>query len=86
VPPGRSGTRERPLGLAHAVLVARHFLGDDAASSRGPGEVAPSVDTAPTGRLVVFGADPANTILQDSYDEIIAEFGGWERSPCAVSR
>ncbi|MFF3917970.1 hypothetical protein ACFYZB_31620 [Streptomyces sp. NPDC001852] len=29
MPSGRSGTRERPLGLAHAVLVARHFLGDD---------------------------------------------------------
>ncbi|MEU2555457.1 MULTISPECIES: class I SAM-dependent methyltransferase [unclassified Streptomyces] len=32
------------------------------------------VDTAPTGQLVVFGADPSNTVLKDRYDEIIAEF------------
>ncbi|MGW2635891.1 class I SAM-dependent methyltransferase [Streptomyces sp. NPDC001348] len=32
------------------------------------------VDTAPTGQLVVFGADPDNTVLGDRYDEIIAEF------------
>ena len=32
------------------------------------------VDTAPTGQLIVFGADPENTVLKDKYDEIIAEF------------
>ncbi|MEU9170474.1 class I SAM-dependent methyltransferase [Streptomyces sp. NPDC048420] len=32
------------------------------------------VDTAPTGQLVVFGADPTSTVLQDNYDEIMAEF------------
>ncbi|MEU3557735.1 methyltransferase type 11 [Streptomyces fragilis] len=32
------------------------------------------VDTQPTGQLLVFGADPSNTVLQDKYDEIIAEF------------
>ncbi|MFB7496234.1 class I SAM-dependent methyltransferase [Streptomyces sp. NPDC056161] len=32
------------------------------------------VDTAPTGQLLVFGADPESTVLQDRYDEIIAEF------------
>ncbi|MFF0200759.1 class I SAM-dependent methyltransferase [Streptomyces sp. NPDC005017] len=32
------------------------------------------VDTEPTGQLVVFGADPSNTVLKDKYDEIIAEF------------
>ena len=32
------------------------------------------VDTAPTGQLIVFGADPENTVLQDKYDEIMAEF------------
>lgn len=32
------------------------------------------VDTQPTGQLVVFGADPDNTVLRDNYDEIIAEF------------
>lgn len=32
------------------------------------------VDTEPTGQLVVFGADPANTVLSDKYDEIMAEF------------
>ncbi|MDL5205557.1 class I SAM-dependent methyltransferase [Streptomyces sp. ALI-76-A] len=32
------------------------------------------VDTQPTGQLVVFGADPDNTVLHDRYDEIIAEF------------
>ncbi|MFF4436317.1 class I SAM-dependent methyltransferase [Streptomyces sp. NPDC001621] len=32
------------------------------------------VDTAPTGQLVVFGADPDNTVLKDRYDDIVAEF------------
>ncbi|MFJ2606218.1 class I SAM-dependent methyltransferase [Streptomyces sp. NPDC087425] len=32
------------------------------------------VDTRPTGQLVVFGADPRNTVLSDRYDEILAEF------------
>jgi len=32
------------------------------------------VDTEPTGQLVVFGADPTNTVLKDKYDEIIAEY------------
>jgi hypothetical protein len=33
-----------------------------------------AVDTQPTGQVVVFGADPNNTVLQDKYDEIIAEY------------
>lgn len=32
------------------------------------------VDTQPTGQLVVFGADPKNTVLRDRYDEIVAEY------------
>ncbi|MFB8774837.1 class I SAM-dependent methyltransferase [Streptomyces broussonetiae] len=32
------------------------------------------VDTQPTGQLVVFGADPGNTVLKDKYDEIMAEY------------
>ncbi|GGL63504.1 hypothetical protein GCM10010129_04020 [Streptomyces fumigatiscleroticus] len=32
------------------------------------------VDTHPTGQLVVFGADPASTVLKDRYDDIVAEF------------
>lgn len=32
------------------------------------------VDTQPTGQLIVFGADPNNTVLKDKYDEIIAEY------------
>ena len=32
------------------------------------------VDTQPTGLLLVLGADPENTVLRDSYDEIVAEF------------
>ncbi|MFJ4685430.1 class I SAM-dependent methyltransferase [Streptomyces sp. NPDC091377] len=32
------------------------------------------VDTQPTGQLMVFGADPENTVLHDKYDEIMAEF------------
>jgi predicted O-methyltransferase YrrM len=32
------------------------------------------VGTAPTGLLVVVGLDPANTVLTDNYDEILAEF------------
>ena len=32
------------------------------------------VDTEPTGQLVVFGADPDNTVLKDKYDEIMAEY------------
>ncbi|MEU9733111.1 class I SAM-dependent methyltransferase [Streptomyces sp. NPDC048002] len=32
------------------------------------------VDTQPTGQLVVFGADPASTVLSDRYDEILAEY------------
>ncbi|WP_328350190.1 class I SAM-dependent methyltransferase [Streptomyces sp. NBC_00445] len=32
------------------------------------------VDTQPTGQLVVFGADPGNTVLSDKYDEILAEY------------
>ncbi|MFE6287096.1 class I SAM-dependent methyltransferase [Streptomyces sp. NPDC057877] len=32
------------------------------------------VDTQPTGQLVVFGADPHNTVLKDKYDEIMAEY------------
>ncbi|MFF3346332.1 class I SAM-dependent methyltransferase [Streptomyces sp. NPDC002779] len=32
------------------------------------------VDTQPTGQLVVFGADPHNTVLRDKYDEIVAEY------------
>ncbi len=32
------------------------------------------LDTAPTGVLVVLGADPTSTVLHDHYDEIVAEF------------
>lgn len=32
------------------------------------------VDTAPTGVVVVLGADPANDVLRERYDEIIAEW------------
>ena len=32
------------------------------------------VDTQPTGQLVVFGADPTNTVLKDKYEEILAEY------------
>nr|WP_221380300.1 class I SAM-dependent methyltransferase [Actinoplanes polyasparticus] len=32
------------------------------------------VDTEPTGQLLVFGADPGNTVLKDKYDEIMAEY------------
>jgi hypothetical protein len=39
-----------------------------------PDLVAVPVDTEPTGVLVVFGADPRNTVLKDRYDEITAEF------------
>jgi hypothetical protein len=36
-----------------------------------------AVDTRPTGLLMVMGLDPANTVLADNYDAIMAEF----RSP-----
>ncbi|MEN5075008.1 class I SAM-dependent methyltransferase [Isoptericola cucumis] len=32
------------------------------------------VDTRPTGVVVVLGADPSSTVLQDHYDEIVAEY------------
>lgn len=32
------------------------------------------VGTSPTGLLLVFGLDPANTVLSDNYDEIVKEF------------
>jgi hypothetical protein len=32
------------------------------------------VDTQPTGQLLIFGADPDNTVLKDKYDEIMAEY------------
>jgi len=32
------------------------------------------VDTLPTGVVVVLGADPSSTVLQDRYDEIVAEY------------
>lgn len=32
------------------------------------------VDTQPTGQMLVFGADPGNTVLRDKYDEIVAEY------------
>lgn len=32
------------------------------------------VDTEPTGVVVVLGADPANTVLRDRYDEIVGEW------------
>ncbi|CCK25401.1 methyltransferase type 11 [Streptomyces davaonensis JCM 4913] len=32
------------------------------------------VDTQPTGQLVVFGADPRNTVLSDRYDDIVTEY------------
>lgn len=33
-----------------------------------------AVDTAPTGLLLVLGADPTNSALRDRYDEILEEF------------
>ncbi|TXS55128.1 class I SAM-dependent methyltransferase [Streptomyces sp. t39] len=39
-----------------------------------PDLVVVEVDTAPTGVAVVFGADPANTVLQGAYDRIIEEY------------
>ncbi|CAL9360343.1 class I SAM-dependent methyltransferase [Streptomyces iakyrus] len=39
-----------------------------------PDLVTVQVDTAPTGQLVVFGADPDNRVLHDKYDEIMAEY------------
>lgn len=32
------------------------------------------LDTEPTGLLLVLGADPTNTVLQDNYDAILAEY------------
>jgi hypothetical protein len=32
------------------------------------------MDTGPTGVLLVLGLDPANTVLKDHYDEIVAEY------------
>ena len=32
------------------------------------------VDTTPTGVVVVFGADPANTVLKQNYDAILEEY------------
>ncbi|MEW2550661.1 class I SAM-dependent methyltransferase [Streptomyces zhihengii] len=39
-----------------------------------PDLVVVEVDTAPTGVAVVFGADPASTVLKDSYDRIVEEY------------
>src|SRR5690606_24330239 len=39
-----------------------------------PGLMTILVDTQPTGQLVVFGADPGNTVLHDKYDELMAEY------------
>ncbi|MFF3324423.1 class I SAM-dependent methyltransferase [Streptomyces sp. NPDC002889] len=39
-----------------------------------PDLVVVEVDTAPTGVVAVFGADPENTVLKDSYDKIIEEY------------
>lgn len=39
-----------------------------------PDLVVVPVDTAPTGLLLVFGADPENTVLADNYSQIMAEF------------
>ena len=39
-----------------------------------PDLVVVPVQTQPTGLLLVSGLDPANTVLADSYDEIMAEF------------
>lgn len=39
-----------------------------------PDLVCVPVDTAPTGLLLVFGADPANRVLSTAYDEIVAEW------------
>ncbi|MCX4767069.1 class I SAM-dependent methyltransferase [Streptomyces sp. NBC_01275] len=32
------------------------------------------VDTQPTGQLLVFGANPRNTVLHEKYEEIVAEY------------
>jgi hypothetical protein len=39
-----------------------------------PDLVVVPLDTTPTGLLLVLGADPANTALQDNYDAILAEY------------
>jgi hypothetical protein len=39
-----------------------------------PDLVVVPLDTAPTGLLLVLGADPASTVLQDNYDAILAEY------------
>jgi hypothetical protein len=38
-----------------------------------PDLVVATIDTEPTGTLLVLGADPANTILRERYDRILAE-------------
>lgn len=40
-----------------------------------------SVDTQPTGLLLVMGLDPTSTVLVDHYDEIIAEFRNPDPQP-----
>ncbi|MET9117329.1 class I SAM-dependent methyltransferase [Streptomyces longwoodensis] len=47
-----------------AEILARHR----------PDLVTVLVDTQPTGQLVVFGADPRNTVLRARYAEIVAEY------------
>ncbi|MFF3289539.1 class I SAM-dependent methyltransferase [Streptomyces sp. NPDC003023] len=39
-----------------------------------PDLVVVEIDTAPTGVVAVFGADPENTVLKNAYDKIIEEF------------
>ncbi|MFI2367143.1 class I SAM-dependent methyltransferase [Streptomyces sp. NPDC018833] len=39
-----------------------------------PDLVVVEVDTAPTGVVAVFGADPESTVLKDAYDKIIEEY------------
>ncbi|HEX8095777.1 class I SAM-dependent methyltransferase [Jatrophihabitans sp.] len=39
-----------------------------------PDLVVVPLDTAPTGLLLVVGADPASTVLKDNYDAILAEY------------
>ncbi len=46
------------------------------------------LDTAPTGLMLVMGLDPSNTVLQDHYDTIVAEYvdTAWEVPAQALQR
>jgi hypothetical protein len=67
---GPEATRERHT-LAWAGDVYKLAL---ALERYRPDLVVVPVDTTPTGVLLVLGADPANTVLTDRYEQILAEF------------